>query len=64
MKKWTLEDDAYLVAWEGFEAHHMASDLNRTIAAVHTRKSFLRSVKGNPRLAEVLLHLRDRGICQ
>lgn len=63
-RQWTLEDDAYLVEWEGFEAHLMASDLGRTKAAIYQRKTFLRSAKGNLRLAEVLLRLRDNGVCQ
>jgi len=63
-REWTLDDDAYLVEWEGFEAHLMASDLGRTKSAIYQRKTYLRSVNGNPRLAEVLLRLRDRGVCQ
>ena len=63
-KAWTVDDDAYLIEWEGFEANLMASDLGRTTAAVYQRKTFLRSAEGNPRLAEALIRLRDRGICQ
>jgi hypothetical protein len=63
-KAWTVDDDAYLIELEGFEARLMAFDLGRTTAAIYRRKTFLRSVKGNERLAEALLQLRDRGVCQ
>lgn len=58
-KPWTVDDDAYLIAWDGFEAHLMAFDLNRTENAIYQRRHFLKSPKGNHRLAEALLRLEE-----
>lgn len=54
-KVWTLDDDVYLIQWDGFEACLMAMDLDRTVSAIHQRRHFLKSSKGSKRLAEVLL---------
>lgn len=58
-KPWTVDDDAYLIQWDGFEAHLMAFDLGRTKNAIYQRRHYLRSAKGNQRLAQALLRLRD-----
>lgn len=56
-KPWTLDDDAFLLAYEGFEAHLIADDLERTKAAIYTRWSYLRSDAGQKRREAVLLHM-------
>ena len=57
--RWTLDEDVYLIQWEGFEARYMAWDLGRSIAAIYQRKHFLKSHKGNERLACALLRMKE-----
>lgn len=58
-KAWTLDDDAWLIRWDGFEAYLMAIDLDRTVSAIHQRRHFLTSPKGRERLAKVLLAIME-----
>lgn len=58
-KAWTLDDDAWLIRWDGFEAYLMAMDLDRTVSAIHQRRHFLKPPKGRERLAKVLLAIME-----
>jgi hypothetical protein len=58
-KQWSIDDDAYLICYDGFEASLMAYDLDRTPAAIYQRRHFLKSEKGNERLAQALLRLHE-----
>lgn len=48
-KQWTLNEDIYLICWDGIESRLMANDLGRTEAAVNCRRAFLKSAKGSLR---------------
>lgn len=61
-KPWTVDDDAYLILYDGFEAHLMAFDLGRSEGAIYQRKHFLKSPKGNERLAQALLSMRNEEV--